>query len=108
VSGEAPSSCVAVPRFALYVGLMLEVTVDPLYQMIFWQPSPLRSFAQPHRLALRPVGDIISDMRSRVVEGSRTYDKSCEQAADLISVKVKIGLLISKTNQVESSALLCE
>lgn len=47
-------------------------------------------------------------MRRKVVGASRTYNESCEQAADLISVEVKIGLLIGKTNQVESSALLCE
>lgn len=41
-------------------------------------------------------------------EDSGTYDESSEQAADLISIEVKIGLLVSKANQVESSALLCE
>jgi hypothetical protein len=87
---------------------MLEVTVDLLCQMMFWLPSPPRSFAQPHRLVLRPVGNTISHMHRKVVEDSRTYNKSCEQAADLIAIEVKIGLLIGKTNQVESSALLCK
>jgi hypothetical protein len=43
-----------------------------------------------------------------MVENSRTYNESSEQAADLITIEVKIGLLISKANQVKCSALLCE
>jgi len=43
-----------------------------------------------------------------VSKNSRAYDESSKQAADLISVEVKVGLLIGKTNQVECSALLCE
>jgi hypothetical protein len=50
----------------------------------------------------------VSHAHWKVVEDSRTYDESSEEAADLISIKVKIGLLVSKANQVEGSALLCE
>jgi hypothetical protein len=47
-------------------------------------------------------------MYRKAVERSRAYNESSEQVADLISVEVKIGLLVGKTNQVERSALLCE
>jgi hypothetical protein len=50
----------------------------------------------------------VSHAHLKVSEDSGTYNESSEQAANLISIKIKIGLLISKANQVESSALLCE
>jgi hypothetical protein len=52
--------------------------------------------------------NLVSHAHWKAVESSRTYNKSSEQAADLIAIEVKIGLLVSKANQVKCSALLCE